>query len=253
MGKQWEKPAGDAARSPSKRATDKDAMNCDTTDEGDQPTAMPISERKGSATDMDCVTARTGQQCHAADGSADKVVQDGNVKVMHDAHGELPIRYRSYATMRPCRKPKGAPATTAKGASKKVASPQTQRTRKKKSAHTEAQRKAMLEADPWTLKVEFTKLVCRGCGRTIRLDGRSRYYPGLWWKHRGHCERVRSECVLPNQPEQQRKKDAMCSDAERTNKLKTVAGIRCRLDDVGMPAGTLGSGLTEFQWIHFAP
>ncbi|KAJ6520699.1 hypothetical protein DFH09DRAFT_227144 [Mycena vulgaris] len=222
------------------RATDKDAMDCDTPEEWDQPVAMPISERKGEATDMDCVTARisqqyratisaddmttstsegkagaagmdcntaqTGQQCRAAEGSADKVVQDGDDKVMHDAHGELPIQRRSYATVRPCRKPKGAPATTAKRASKKVASPQTQSTRKK-SAHTEAQRRVALEADPWTMNVEVTKLVCRGCGRTIRLDGRSRYYPGLWWKHREHCERVRSGCALLDRPEQ-RKKDA---------------------------------------------
>ncbi|KAJ6579076.1 hypothetical protein DFH09DRAFT_337964 [Mycena vulgaris] len=203
------------------------------------------------ATGMDYNTAWTGQQCRAADGSADKVIQDGDGKVMHDAHGELPIRRRSYANMRPRRKPNGAPATTAKRASNKMASPQTQRMGKK-SAHTEAQRKAALEADPWTLKVELTKLVCRGCGRTVRLDGRSRYYPGLWWKHREHCERVRSGCALPDQPEQ-RKTDAMCSDAERTNRLKTVAGVRCRLGDVEMVAGTVGSGLTEFRWIHLAP
>ncbi|KAJ6579086.1 hypothetical protein DFH09DRAFT_338117 [Mycena vulgaris] len=280
MGKQWEMPAGDATRCTSKRATDKDAMDCNTTEEWDQPVAMPTSERKGGATGMDCVTARTGQQFRAAisaddtatsnsegkagaigmnrdcntarDGSADKVMHDGDDKVMHAAHGELPIRRRSYTTMRPCRKPKGAPATTAKRASKMVASPQTQRMRKKKSAHTEAQRKAALEADPWTLKVEFTKLVCRGCGRTIRLDGRSRYYPGLWWKHREHCERVRSGCALLDQPEQ-RKKNAICSDAELANRLKTVAGVRCRLEDVEMAAGTLGSGLTEFRWIHLAP
>ncbi|KAJ6579058.1 hypothetical protein DFH09DRAFT_337738 [Mycena vulgaris] len=286
MGKQWEMPAGDAARSTSQRATDIDAMDCDTTDEWDQPAAMPISERKGGATDMDCLTARisqqyratisaddtatstsegkagatgmdcntarTGQQCRAADRSADKVMQDGDDKVVHNAHGELPVRRRSYATMHPRRKSKGVPATTAKRTSKKVASPQTQRPRKKKSAHTEAQRKAALEADPWTLKVEFTKLVCRGCGRTIRLDGRSRYYPGLWWKHRENCERVRSGCALLDQPEQ-RKTDAICSDAEGTNRFKTVAGVRCHLEDVEMAAGTLGSGLTEFRWIHLAP
>ncbi|KAJ6573419.1 hypothetical protein DFH09DRAFT_1151830 [Mycena vulgaris] len=274
MGKQWEKPAGDAARFTSKwkvEATDKDAMDCDTTDEWDQPAAMPISEHRGGVNDMDCVTARagqqcraamsadntvmstsegkagatgmdcniarTGQQCRAADGSADKVMQDGD---------------ENYATMRSCRKPKGTLATAAKRTSKKVVAPQTQRTRKKKSAHTEAQRKAALEADPWTLKVEFAKLVCRGCGRTIRLDGRSRYYPGLWWKHREHCERVRSGCALPDQPKQH-KKDAMCSDAERANELKTVAGVRRHLEDVEMPAGTLASGLTEFRWIHLAP
>ncbi|KAJ6573414.1 hypothetical protein DFH09DRAFT_1277053, partial [Mycena vulgaris] len=273
MGKQWEKPAGDAVRSTSKRkveATDKDAMDWDTTDEWDQPAAMPISERRGGVNDMDCVTARAGQQCRAAMSAddtvmstseskagatgmdcntartgqqcratdADKVMQDSDDKVMHDAHGELPIRRRSYATVRPCRKPKGAPVTTVKRASKKVVSPQTKHMRKKKSAHTEEQRKAALEADPWTLKVEFTKLVCRGCGRTIRLDGRSRYYPGLWWKHREHCEHVRSGCALPDQPKQ-RKKDAMCSDAERANKLKTFAGVHRRLENVEMPAGTL--------------
>ncbi|KAG1734179.1 hypothetical protein EDB19DRAFT_1728686 [Suillus lakei] len=28
---------------------------------------------------------------------------------------------------------------------------------------------------------------CRGCHQAIRLDKRSRYYPGLWVKHQGKC------------------------------------------------------------------
>ncbi|KAJ6504552.1 hypothetical protein DFH09DRAFT_288741 [Mycena vulgaris] len=61
----------------------------------------------------------------------------------------------------------------------------------KKTSHSEAERKAALEKDPWTLVVEPTKVVCRGCKLTVRLDRRSRYYPGLWHKHRDRCEDIK--------------------------------------------------------------
>ncbi|KAJ6613881.1 hypothetical protein B0H10DRAFT_196646 [Mycena sp. CBHHK59/15] len=60
----------------------------------------------------------------------------------------------------------------------------------KKSARTEAERRATLEDDQWTLSVTAHDVVCRGCRRTIKLDRRSRYYPGLWEKHRDRCENV---------------------------------------------------------------
>ncbi|KAJ6556250.1 hypothetical protein B0H19DRAFT_1071366 [Mycena capillaripes] len=66
--------------------------------------------------------------------------------------------------------------------------------RKKKGARTEAQRRALLEADPWTVAVAPHHVICRGCTHTIRLDKRSRYYPGLWEKHRERCEGVKTAC-----------------------------------------------------------
>ncbi|KAJ7480249.1 hypothetical protein B0H11DRAFT_2193814 [Mycena galericulata] len=60
----------------------------------------------------------------------------------------------------------------------------TQISRGKKTAHTVAERKATLENDVWTGSVEPKRVVCRGCGKTIRLNKRSCYYPGLWLKHR---------------------------------------------------------------------
>ncbi|KAJ7750492.1 hypothetical protein B0H14DRAFT_3603183 [Mycena olivaceomarginata] len=63
--------------------------------------------------------------------------------------------------------------------------------RKKKGARTMAQRRAVLEADPWTITVAPHHVVCRGCKHTIKLDGRSLYYPGLWEKHRECCEKVK--------------------------------------------------------------
>ncbi|KAJ6470913.1 hypothetical protein C8R45DRAFT_1165533 [Mycena sanguinolenta] len=62
---------------------------------------------------------------------------------------------------------------------------------KKKGARTEAQRRAVLTNDPWTLTVGPQSVLCRGCRNTIQLDGRSRYYPGLWEKHRLRCEGVK--------------------------------------------------------------
>ncbi|KAJ6468122.1 hypothetical protein C8R47DRAFT_1078409 [Mycena vitilis] len=63
---------------------------------------------------------------------------------------------------------------------------------KKKTAHTKAQRRASLEEDTWAQKVTPHSVVCRGCKRTIQLDARNEYYPGLWVKHRDQrCEGVK--------------------------------------------------------------
>ncbi|KAJ7658157.1 hypothetical protein DFH06DRAFT_1196226, partial [Mycena polygramma] len=63
----------------------------------------------------------------------------------------------------------------------------TTHNRKKKTARTEPQRRALLMADPWTLEVGPHHVVCGSCTHTISLDKRSRYYPGLWEKHRARC------------------------------------------------------------------
>ncbi|KAK7042554.1 hypothetical protein R3P38DRAFT_2891164 [Favolaschia claudopus] len=60
----------------------------------------------------------------------------------------------------------------------------------KKTARSEAERRRLLETDEWAVKVTPHEVVCRGCSRPIRLDRRSRYYPGLWEKHRDRCEQV---------------------------------------------------------------
>ncbi|KAJ7225124.1 hypothetical protein B0H12DRAFT_1149501 [Mycena haematopus] len=60
----------------------------------------------------------------------------------------------------------------------------------KKSARTEAERRLALESDPCALRVTPHDVLCAGCRRTIKLDRRSRYYPGLWEKHRERCEGV---------------------------------------------------------------
>jgi hypothetical protein len=51
----------------------------------------------------------------------------------------------------------------------------------------EDQRKQDLENDEYAEDVQPTSVRCRGCQKAIRLDKRSRYYPGLWTKHRGKC------------------------------------------------------------------
>jgi hypothetical protein len=68
--------------------------------------------------------------------------------------------------------------------------------RKKKGARTEAQRRAILNADRWTTTVAPHHVGCRGCKKTIKLDARSRYYPGLWEKHRERCEGVNTGRAL---------------------------------------------------------
>jgi hypothetical protein len=51
----------------------------------------------------------------------------------------------------------------------------------------EDQRKQELEDDEYTEDVQPKSVRCRGCQKAISLDKRSRYYPGLWVKHRGKC------------------------------------------------------------------
>ncbi|KAJ7778982.1 hypothetical protein B0H16DRAFT_1683260 [Mycena metata] len=71
---------------------------------------------------------------------------------------------------------------------------------KKKGARTEAQRRALLEGDVWTRQVNPHSVGCRGCKRTIKLDGRSRYYPGLWEKHRERCNGIKIGLIEMSRP-----------------------------------------------------
>ncbi|KAG2083836.1 hypothetical protein BD769DRAFT_1397883 [Suillus cothurnatus] len=54
----------------------------------------------------------------------------------------------------------------------------------------EDQRKQELEDDEYTEDVQPKSVRCRGCQKAISLDKRSRYYPGLWVKHRGKRPRI---------------------------------------------------------------
>lgn len=56
---------------------------------------------------------------------------------------------------------------------------------------SEQQRKDLLESDHWTGDVTEVSVECRGCMKTISLDKRFTYYPGLWIKHRRHCSAIR--------------------------------------------------------------
>jgi hypothetical protein len=60
-----------------------------------------------------------------------------------------------------------------------------------KQRRKEDKRKEELEGDEYTEDVQPTSVRCRGCQKAISLDKRSRYYPGLWVKHRGKCPGIR--------------------------------------------------------------
>ncbi|KAJ7114878.1 hypothetical protein C8R44DRAFT_855510 [Mycena epipterygia] len=108
--------------------------------------------------------------------------------------------------------------------------------KRKKTARTEAERKAVLDNDPWTLSVGFTDVVCRGCNRSIKLDGRCRYYPGLWNKHRERCVGVQKGRKALAKRERL-KNDP---DAPSAPQLSKIIGGQCRLqDDEGSDAGLL--------------
>lgn len=52
------------------------------------------------------------------------------------------------------------------------------------------QRKLELEQDEYAKNVTMKSVVCGGCYKEISLDKRSKYYPGLWLKHRGKCPSI---------------------------------------------------------------
>jgi hypothetical protein len=60
-----------------------------------------------------------------------------------------------------------------------------------KRRRKEDKRKEELEDDEYTEDVQPISVRCRGCQKAISLDKRSRYYPGLWVKHRGKCPGIR--------------------------------------------------------------
>ncbi|KAJ7433696.1 hypothetical protein B0H11DRAFT_752274 [Mycena galericulata] len=88
----------------------------------------------------------------------------------------------------------------------------------KKTARTEAERRAALESDEWTMSVTPHEVVCRGCKRPIKLDRRSRYYPGLWEKHRDRCEHVSKKRRRLDH------KDDLADDMDVREALKPFAG-----------------------------
>jgi hypothetical protein len=52
------------------------------------------------------------------------------------------------------------------------------------------ERKEDLERDPYVAAFTSKSVVCGGCHKTIKTDGRNSFYPGLWRKHRDKCKKV---------------------------------------------------------------
>lgn len=55
----------------------------------------------------------------------------------------------------------------------------------------EETRRWLIERDSWGRNATSKSVECRGCEKTIKLDKRSQYYPGLWLKHRDKCPDIR--------------------------------------------------------------
>ncbi|KAJ7841141.1 hypothetical protein B0H13DRAFT_2365872 [Mycena leptocephala] len=73
----------------------------------------------------------------------------------------------------------------------------------KKTARSETERRLTLETDKCALRVTPHEVDCRGCRHTIKLDRRSRYYPGLWEKHCNQCKaisKLREAENVPGEP-----------------------------------------------------
>jgi hypothetical protein len=52
---------------------------------------------------------------------------------------------------------------------------------------TEAQRKAILEADQRAETVQVDQVLCRKCQKWIRLSARTKYALGNWTTHQSSC------------------------------------------------------------------
>ncbi|KAJ7132554.1 hypothetical protein C8R44DRAFT_731210 [Mycena epipterygia] len=128
-----------------------------------------------------CATDSYTDERVCAPQTAEQHFQPYQHKVMHDFTEDISIDSRSDSA--------GSRATsrcTANDDTDSISDKAAPR-KPKKTARKEDERRALLVNDPWTLTVELNHVICRGCERSIKLDGRSRYYPGLWQKHRGRC------------------------------------------------------------------
>ncbi|KAJ7479598.1 hypothetical protein FB451DRAFT_162534 [Mycena latifolia] len=188
--------------------------------------ALPNDDCIG-ATDMDWESPPLSQpSCELHHSESDDEAMDGSDGDREiSTHRNAAARRRRNATAAPRRKPKPTkPYTypTAPESGRSSNKPQGEHV--KKSCYSESERKMALEADSWTLVVEPTQVVCRGCGKTIKLDQRSRYFPGLWRKHRERCAGVK--CGR----EKEEKEQMDSPGAESVHELKTSVEGRCPLE-----------------------
>lgn len=79
------------------------------------------------------------------------------------------------------------PAKRTRTTSQSSAGPSRKR---KKNVMDKGSRRQLIESDPWARNTTSKSVECKGCGRTIKLDKRSDYYPGLWHKHRNKCPAI---------------------------------------------------------------
>ncbi|KAF4593209.1 hypothetical protein EYR38_008921 [Pleurotus pulmonarius] len=95
------------------------------------------------------------------------------------------------------------------------------RRNRKKNMMDETERKKKLEEDPWALEVTPVSVRCGACTRLVSLDKRSRYYPGLWLKHREKCMEIkRLEALEHEQGDKQESTSG--SPAKKRSKGKEV-------------------------------
>ncbi|KAG5642376.1 hypothetical protein DXG03_002951 [Asterophora parasitica] len=78
------------------------------------------------------------------------------------------------------------------------------------------ERRRLLVEDEWADDVQPTSVKCRGCMKTVCLDGRSEYYPGLWHKHRGKCPQILQQTgkEIPKRKPRTAKKATMAPTAK---------------------------------------
>lgn len=110
----------------------------------------------------------------------------------------------------------------------------------KRNMMDETERKALIESDVWAGEVTAISVECKGCGKTVSLDKRSMYYPGLWIKHRSKCPAIRrlegrTEKLDEEQREAQRRRSRKTVKLEGSDRSPSVHSSEDEDEDVSPP------------------
>ncbi|KAF9460082.1 hypothetical protein BDZ94DRAFT_1266825 [Collybia nuda] len=120
--------------------------------------------------------------------------------------------------------------------------------KRRKYVRDPIQRKKILEEDIWATNVTVTSVDCKGCGKTLALDGRRQYYLGLWEKHRVKCpgiRRLRGEEPLPRKPRKTASKRDV--DGGSSNDLDMQERKEAGIPELNVPGNNLAPTTSTIQ------
>ncbi|RDB21582.1 hypothetical protein Hypma_011241 [Hypsizygus marmoreus] len=120
----------------------------------------------------------------------------------------------------------------------------------------------MLEKEPWTVNVKEKSVECGACTKTIRLDNRYSYYPGLWNKHRDTCRMIKYLEGKPIRKEREGKRSRKPSEVQNPSdsgakkvgvtkkQLKNPMGKKNAFDQICLLANEKTNGVSDVGLSH---